>query len=87
MANNWNSYTTTLEMVEYIAEQEGWIASEDELSERFDSDIAPHVIAEYGADDEPAISEAFNNWSDSLCKDGELHPEQYDSYCYVGQYA
>lgn len=76
-----------LEMVELYAAEVGAIESEGELSERFDEEVAPLVIAEYGADDEPAMAEAFNNWSDSLCKDGEIHPEQYNQYCYVGKYA
>ncbi len=73
-----------LEMVELYAEEMGYIASEDELSERFDEQVLPAVIDQYGTDDTIAISEEFNNWTDSLCKDGEIHPEQYSEYCYVG---
>jgi hypothetical protein len=76
-----------LEMVELYAEDNGMIASEEELSKRFDEDVLPSIIEQYGEDDEPAISEGFNNWTDALCKDGELHPEQYDKYCYVGRLA
>jgi len=76
-----------LEMVELYADEMGYIASEEELSEQFDENIAPTIIEQYGADDEPAMSEGFNNWSDSLCKDGEIHPEQYSQYCYVGEYS
>lgn len=86
MAVNWNR-VDLLELVELYAEDNGGIASEEELSERFDSEVLPDVIEAYGEDDEPAISEAFNNWTDMLCKDGELHPEQYDKYCYVGRLA
>jgi hypothetical protein len=86
MAVNWNR-VDLLEMVELYAEDNGGIASEEELSERFDSEVLPDVIEAYGEDDEPAISEAFNNWTDMLCKDGEIHPEQYDKYCYVGRLA
>lgn len=75
-----------LELAEYYAENENLIASEEELSERFDSDILPLVIEQYGEDDTIAISQAFNDWSDSLCKDGELHPSQYNQYCYVGKH-
>jgi hypothetical protein len=75
---------TLLEMVELYATEMGYIASEDELSEQFDEQVLPHVIAQYGEEDEPAINEAFCNWSDGLCKDGEIHSEQYDNYCYVG---
>ena len=76
-----------LEMVELYANEVGAIASEEELSERFDEDILPWVINQYGEDAQPAINESFNNWSDALCEDGELHPEQYNKYCYVGKRA
>ena len=76
-----------LEIVEEYASYNSLIDSEEALSERFDNEVAPAVIEQYGADDEPAMSEAFNNWSDALCKDGELHPEQYSKYCYVGDYS
>jgi hypothetical protein len=76
-----------LDMVELYAAEMGYIASEDELSEIFDEQVAPMVVEQYGPDDEPAMSEAFNNWSDSLCKEGEIHPEQYSQYCYVGNYS
>jgi len=76
-----------LELVERYAEDNNQIASEDELSKLFDEEILPLVVESYGEDDSVAISQAFNDWSDSLCKDGELHPEQYDKYCYVGRLA
>jgi len=69
------------------AADNGLIDSEDALSERFDEEIADLVIEQYGEDDEPAMSEAFNNWSDSLCKDGEIHEVQYSNYCYTGDYS
>ena len=71
-----------LEMVELYAEEMGYISCESELAELFEQDVLPEVIKLYSADDEPAISEAFNNWSDALCKDGTIHPEQYRLYCY-----
>lgn len=78
---------TVLELAEAFAEENGGIASVDELSERFDAEIAPSVIEQYGEDDTVAMSEAFNNWSDALCKDGDLHQSQYNDYCYIGDYA
>ena len=86
---NWKHIdaATHLEAIETIAGYEGLIASETELSERFDSEIAPLVIAQYGEDDQPAINEAFNNWTDSLCKDGEIHTEHYNDYVYIGEYS
>ena len=94
MANNWNNYSTTLELVEEIATYENWISSEDQLSEKFDTDIAPDIIkgmgveyiAKYGVD-KPMLTEAFNNWSDSLCKDGTIHAEQYNNYSYIGEWS
>ena len=76
-----------LEMVELYAEEVGAISSEQELSDLFDESIAPMIVEQYGKNDEPAMAEGFNNWTDNLCKDGELHPEQYNDYCYVGKYA
>jgi len=76
-----------LEMVELYADEMGYIASEDEPSKQFDNEIAPMIIEQYGIDDIPAMSEGFNNWTDSLCKDGVIHSEQYSKYCYAGDYA
>lgn len=79
---------TELAIVENWAYDNGAISSEQELSDIFDdSDIPQMVIDEYGADDIPAMSEAFNNWTDMLCKDGELHETQYHEYCNVGRYS
>lgn len=83
---NWNN-VDLLEMVELYAEDEGAIATEEELSQKFDDEIAPLIVKQYGEDDQPAMNEGFNNWTDGLCKDGEIHSEQYDKYCYVGKYS
>ena len=82
MTNNWNGIDL-LDIVESYAHDNGMIASESELSELFDSRIAPFVIAEYGESDSIAMNEVFNDWADMLCEDGTIHPEQYDNYCYV----
>ena len=82
---NWNRIDM-LEVVEFYADDNGGIASEQALSELFDSEIAPLVIEQYGENDSPAMSEAFNNWSDGLCKEGIIHPEQFANYCYVGKW-
>lgn len=81
-----------LEMVELYAEEMGYIANEDELSERFDAEVMPLLIEQYGNpgeefDDQCMIDQTFNDWTDSLCKEGEIHPEQYNTYCYVGKYS
>tara|TARA_R110000772_G_scaffold173326_1_gene285273 strand:+ start:1815 stop:2075 length:261 start_codon:yes stop_codon:yes gene_type:complete len=76
---------TPLEMVELYAEEMGYIASESELSEQFDSMFTEDpAMKEKLSNDEPMLSEAFSNWSDVLCKDGEIHPLQYSEYCYCG---
>ena len=74
-------------MIELYATDNGLIDSEQMLSERFDETIAPDIIAHYGEDDTVAMNEAFNNWTDTLREDGEIHEEQYNQYCYVGLYS
>ena len=81
-----------LEMVELYADEKGFIASEDELSERFDNETLPGILENYGKKgveftDTDRINEEFNAWSDMLCKDGEIHPEQYRNYGYTGKYS
>ncbi len=83
-ALNWN-HVDLLEVIEIYAADNGGIDSEQALSERFDAEVLPAVIEQYGESDSVAINEAFNNWSDGLCKDGDLHSEQYNNYCYVGR--
>lgn len=50
-----------------------------ELREQFEKDILPEVFATYGPDDINAIDEAYNNWTDTLCKDGIISQWQYDN--------
>jgi len=78
---------TLLEMVEMYAEEVGNIASEEELSKLFDDEVVADIIAAVGDDDTDAINEGFNNWTDALCKDRVIHPQQYNSYDYVGKYS
>lgn len=44
---------------------------------QWSADIKPAVIAEYGADDAVALSESWNDYTDALCKDGDLCALQY----------
>jgi hypothetical protein len=83
---NWNS-VDELEMIEQYAESEGWVSSEQQLSDYFDEEVAPYVVEQYGSDEQCAIDQAFNDWSDGLCKDGMIHEKQYNEYCYVGKYS
>lgn len=43
-------------------------------------EIRPHVVAQYSEDDTVALSESWNDYTDALCKDGELTDLQYH-YC------
>jgi hypothetical protein len=45
----------------------------------YEADIKPLVIAQYGQDD-VALSEAWNNYTDSLTKDGQMNGLMYH-YC------
>ena len=81
---NWNNIDN-LELVELYAEDNNLIASEQELSDLFDEEVLPSVLKSCDEDDEAAINESYNNWTDALCKDGEIHIEQYENYCYVGR--
>lgn len=51
-----------------------------EAFDSWESDIKPAVVAQYGADDSVALSESWNDYTDALCKDGELTALQYH-YC------
>ena len=73
----------TIETIEHDAIENGFIESEDALSERFDDMV---IEFEVPTDDGPMMREWFNNWTDGLCKDGELHERQYNDYCYVGRF-
>lgn len=47
---------------------------------RFKREVAPGVIARYGKSDKPACREAWNNWTDTLHKDGEITSHQYETW-------
>jgi len=80
-------HASLLCLVEIYGAENNLISSEEELSEQFDEHVAPGVIEHYGEDDTIAINEAFNDWADARCKDGDIHDEQYACYDYVGKYA
>lgn len=48
-----------------------------EAYEDFQSEILPSLIEQYGPDDDVAFSEAWNNYTDSLCKCNDLTDLQY----------
>lgn len=48
-----------------------------EIRASFVADILPAVISSYGENDEPAVNEAWNNYTDSICRDGEMTDTAY----------
>lgn len=50
----------------------------DELRKRFTTNIQPSVVEQYGEED-IALNEAFNNWTDALCKNGEICDRTYNT--------
>jgi hypothetical protein len=77
-----------MEAIEAWAAEHGQISSERELSERFDQMIRDDIDSGFLVDleDKPGMRETFNNWTDALCRDGELHDRQYHEYTYVGEF-
>ena len=50
---------------------------------QFAEHLLPVVVAGYEQDGEPdyvARSEAWNDWTDQLCKDGEISDWQYNNW-------
>lgn len=45
--------------------------------ENWENEIKPLVIEQYGEEDNPALAESWNNYTDSLCTDGEIYEWQY----------
>ena len=81
---------TELELVEaYIQELYRPLstvyADEQILSEAFDNML--EEFKDINTEDETMINEMFNDWTDSQCKEGNLHEVQYNNYCYVGKYS
>jgi hypothetical protein len=55
----------------------------DQVNESFKMDILPLIAEQYeqdGIPDRPARSEAFNDYTDSLCKDGQITDEDYNDW-------
>ena len=56
-----------------------YMSYEDAVAE-FQAEIEPLVVARYGRDDNVALREEFNNWTDYLCKDGRITSNQYNTW-------
>jgi hypothetical protein len=49
----------------------------------FKEEILPSIIKRYESDgikDKPARAEAWNNFTDSLCEDGQITNKQYNNW-------
>jgi hypothetical protein len=54
-----------------------------QVSADFRENILPGILEHYerdGIPDWPARSEAWNNYTDMLCKSGEISPRQYNTW-------
>ncbi|MCB0386322.1 MAG: hypothetical protein KDD43_13090 [Bdellovibrionales bacterium] len=92
LTNIFRGIIDTLELVEGYAEYHGGVASEEELSEIFDEQVMPGILEVHGEkgvefEDTDRVNQAFNDWTDNLCKEGYIHQEQYDKYEYVGKWS
>jgi len=52
--------------------------TDEQVINMFEDGILPHVVEQYGKDDEVAIRTAFNDYTDALCKDGLISDKQYN---------
>jgi hypothetical protein len=51
-----------------------------EARKYFNENIKPAVIKHYGNSDTIALNTAFNDWVDSLHRDGEITDHQYHNW-------
>jgi hypothetical protein len=59
------------------------VITRDQAIERFHAEELPYCIDAFEQDGEPdwpARSEAWNNWTDMLCKAGEISDWQYENW-------
>ena len=78
----WEDSTVEAATVAALGAIDAYVEEMNEtLNKRFKDEIAPLVIAQYSADDTVALDEAFNNWTDSLCKGGEICDSVYNGVC------
>lgn len=54
--------------------------TKNEAVEQFKREVLPAVAAKYGRGDRPALAEAWNNWTDALCKEGRITERQYSTW-------
>ena len=54
--------------------------TKQEALKQWRAEIKPSVIARYGENDLPALRESWNNYTDALCKDGQITARQYETW-------
>lgn len=54
--------------------------TQKEAKQEFIESVGPLWIRECRASDKPALQEAWNNFTDRLCKDGRITQRQYDTW-------
>jgi hypothetical protein len=66
-------------VIEDDLDEEPYDLTEKQAVEQFEENVLPSLITRYGADDAVAIRTAYNDYTDSLCKDGQLTTWQYEN--------
>lgn len=56
------------------------MTTKKEALEYFRNEIKPAVVDQYGKGDKVAMREAWNNYTDMLCKDGQITLKKYESW-------
>jgi len=64
---------------EYEDDNDDFRSFEDVQAD-FEENVLPYVVEKYGKDDEIAIREAWNDYTDGLCKDGEISEWAYENW-------
>lgn len=73
-----NNLSETDDMVDRIESDYG--ISRDDVIQMFERDILPDIVKHYGDKDIPAKRAAWNDYTDSLCKDGVITLYQNNSW-------
>lgn len=60
-------------------DEEAYDMTDAQIIADFEETILLGVIEDYGPDDQIAKREAFNNYTDALCKDGTITGWQYEN--------
>ena len=56
------------------------ITSQKECRRIFNAEVKPAIVAQYGRDDRVALDEAWNDWTDMLCKDRVITESAYNNW-------